>query len=340
MRIVQLSDIHLSKGNLEDLKNYYLHALINDLKKFHTEKKIDVVLFTGDLVDKGGESLGNEAYLIFQTEIINPIIEALSITTDQVLLIPGNHDVNRHEVEEYSEIGLCTRLDSSTANDLLLSTKKEFSAVNKRMEKFKLFEKEFHKNNANYSYSHYESAAEFDENGNKIGFALINDSWRCSAALMREQHFIGYNQLLKTEQLLHNNGTILNIAVFHHPLTAINQNESDEVENILKAKNFDIAFFGHSHKHEAKTLTTATGGYLTINGRAAFNQPKEIIAKFQPGYNILDVDPEKRSYSLYARLFIRESGFRFDSDTASLPGGHESGMLPNRLSYYGLANAE
>ncbi|AKQ46595.1 hypothetical protein TH63_14700 [Rufibacter radiotolerans] len=340
MRIVQLSDIHLSNGNIEDLRNYYLQALIEDLKKFHSEKKIDVILFTGDLVDKGGESLGSEPYVIFRNEVINPIVEALNITTDQVLLIPGNHDVNRYEVEEYSETGLSTRLDNSSANDLVRSTRENFSPVNKRMERFKNFEKEFHKNNQNYSYSHYESTTDFINEGKKVGFALINDSWRCSAALVREQHFIGHNQLLKTEQLLNNNGSILNIAVFHHPLTAINQNESDEVENILKSKNFDIAFFGHSHKHEAKSLTTATGGYLTINGRAAFNQPREIIAKFQPGYNILDVDPEKRSYSLFSRLFIRESGYRFDSDTTSLPGGQEFGMLPSRIPYYKLANAE
>lgn len=340
MRIVQLSDIHLSKDNLEDFKNYYLQGLIVDLKKFHSEKLVDVILFTGDLVDKGGNSLGIEPYHVFKDEVIVPIIKALDMSTDQVLLLPGNHDVNRQEIDEFTEAGLCSTLDSLKANDTLLKTEKEFIAVNKRMEKFKSFESEFQKNNSNYIYSNNESTNIFEENGNKVGFVLVNDSWRCSANLMPDQHFIGYNQLLKTENLFSKNGTILNIAAFHHPLNAINQNESDELENILKSRNFDIAFFGHSHKHEAKTLSSASGGYLTINGRAAFNQPKEKIAKFQPGYNVLDVDPVKRCYTLAARLFIRENGYRFDSDTAALPGGQESGMLPNRASYYELAKAE
>jgi 3',5'-cyclic AMP phosphodiesterase CpdA len=69
MRIVQLSDVHLSKENLEDLKNYYLQALIDDLKKFQAEKPIDVILFTGDLVDRGGESLGKEPCRVFHDEV-------------------------------------------------------------------------------------------------------------------------------------------------------------------------------------------------------------------------------------------------------------------------------
>ena len=340
MRIVQLSDIHLSKNNLEDLRNYYLQALIGYLKNFSDEKPIDIILLTGDLVDKGGDSLGKEPYQVFRTEVITPITEALNLTTDQVLLLPGNHDVNRHEIDEFTEAGLCSTLDSAKADETLLKTKTEFIPVNKRMEKFKSFELEFHKNNSNYAYSNNESTNIFEENGNKVGFALINDSWRCSASLTREQHFIGYNQLLGTEQFFSKERAILNIAVFHHPLNAINQNESDEVENILKSKSFDIAFFGHSHKHETKTLTSTTGGYLTINGRAAFNQPTEKIAKFQPGYNILDVDPEKRCYTLFARLFIRENGYRFDSDTTALPGGQESGALPKKPTYYELAKAE
>jgi len=340
MRIIQLSDIHLSKDNLEDLKIYYLQALIDDLKRFHDQTPVDVILFTGDLVDKGGESLGTDPYNVFDDEVIKPILSALEISPERVLLLPGNHDVNRLEIEKFNEAGLLTEIDSSLANKLLIKMEREFISANKRMEKFKSFEQQFHKGNIYYSYSNNASTAIFGEIGKKIGFALVNDSWRCSATLPREQHFIGYNQLLKTEKMLTNDNTILNIAVFHHPLNAISQNESDEIENILKSKKFDIAFFGHSHKHEAKSLSSATGGYLTINGRAAFNQPKEKIAKFLPGYNILDVDAEKRSYTLYARLFIRESGYWFDSDTTALPGGQESGMLPSVPMYYELVKTD
>src|SRR5688500_6591213 len=108
MRIVQLSDIHLSINNLEDRKIYYLQALIMALKNFHSEKPIDAILFTGDLGDKGGETLGDDPYQVYRTEGIEPRMTALRLTTDHVIFVPGNHDVNRQEIEEFSESGLCT----------------------------------------------------------------------------------------------------------------------------------------------------------------------------------------------------------------------------------------
>jgi predicted phosphodiesterase len=340
MRIVQLSDIHLNNENLNELKSYYLEALIKDMKSFHDITPIDVILFTGDLVDKGGESLGKNPYEIFLKEIINPLMGTFGFTAQQILLIPGNHDVDRKLIDRFSEAGLCSDLDSDSANEVLVSNKDHFTLVNKRIEQFKKFEHKFHEKTPSYFYSNNESATIIGKDGEKVGFVLVNDSWRCSSTIKKEQHYIGYNQLFNAKQFFSKNKTVLNIAVFHHPLNSINQGESDEIENILKSQEFDIAFFGHSHKYESKSLTSSIGGYLTINGRSAFNQPKERLAKFQPGYNIIDVDPDKRLYTLYSRKFIRESGYRFDRDTDSLPNGNESAELPTRTPYYELVNAE
>lgn len=44
MRIVHLSDIHLSKENLSDFKGFYVENLLEDLKYFHCDKPIDVAI--------------------------------------------------------------------------------------------------------------------------------------------------------------------------------------------------------------------------------------------------------------------------------------------------------
>lgn len=340
MRIIQLSDIHLSKDNIENLKNYYLSALIKDLAFFHGSIPIDAILFTGDLVDKGGNSLGENPYEYFQKEILFPIKEALGLTSNQILFIPGNHDINREFIDKYSEHYLCEKLDKDLANQEILALRNEFTSVNKRIQKFKTFEQQFHSDNSNYAFSNNESTVIIEEAGKKIGLALINDSWRCSSSLKQDQHFIGYNQLFNAKQRFSKEKTLLNIAVFHHPLNLINLSESEEIENILKSQGFDIAFFGHSHKHEAKSTISAIGGYLTINGRSAFSNTIETTSQFQPGYNILDLNLDTKVYTLYARKFIRTNGYRFDSDTESIPGGKETSSLPNKTSYYSLAKSE
>lgn len=337
MRIVQISDIHLDSRNIEDLKHYYMNALIEDLKNFHLQKPIEVILITGDLVDKGGNSLGEDPYKIFQKEIIAPLTEHLGINSKRVLLIPGNHDINQEHIEVDSEFFLSQKLDPDLANERANAFHSIFNKDNKRIQKFKEFEKIFHSQTENYNYSNNESVVIVEAGEHKIGFALINDSWRCSSQLKKEQHFIGYKQLFRARNTFNEKGSDLNIAVFHHPLNAINDEERAEIKNILKTKNFDIAIFGHSHRYANENVFSSAGGYLSLNGRSAFSDPKEVSSFYQPGYNILDVDPDNRKYKIIARKFIRNSGFRFDKDTDSLPDGEESGIIPQDERLYPLA---
>lgn len=335
MRIVQLSDIHLSKTNLEELKNYYREALIKDLQSFHIDVPIDVILITGDLLDRGGSSLGSEGYKIFEQEIISPIACALNIKKERFLFVPGNHDVNKEFIEEENEFFLASKMTKETANEKLKDFADKFVAANKRIQKFKEFERQFHENNTTYAYSNNESfAIEYDKD-KPVGFALINDSWRCSPTLTKEQHFIGVNQLFNVEKNLEEHQTVLNIAVFHHPYELLNSNESDEIDNILKSRKFDIAIFGHSHDYKFESLISATGGIVLLNGRAAFNDVNEKESRYQPGYNILDIDIDNKTYLLHARKFIKTSGFRFDKDVESLPDGQTQGRLGD-FNYYAL----
>ncbi|MBB1643881.1 metallophosphoesterase [Sphingobacterium sp. UME9] len=338
MRIVQLSDIHLSKENRTDLRNSYLEALIKDLQLYNAEKQIDLILITGDLVDKGGESFEpDNPYQIFKTEIIDELVKQLDIASTQILMVPGNHDIERGQIHEENEFFLAEKLTSEGANKKTEEFISDFKNDNLRIKRFKEFEKEFHSNNIpNYIYSNNESLFIFEKDGIKIGFALINDSWRCSADLTKEQHFIGYAQLLRANNKFKEHNSAMNIAVFHHPLNAINDNEKDEIKSILKSKDFDIAFFGHSHRHEAEQLSSSSGGYLSINGRSAFSESKQELSRYQPGYNILDVDVPNRGYILHARKYI-STRYEFDKDTDSLKDGIESSNLPQKPELYQLA---
>ena len=60
MRLVHLSDIHLSIDNVKQFHQYYLAAIVEDLKQINAEKIIDAVCITGDLIDKGGSSFETE----------------------------------------------------------------------------------------------------------------------------------------------------------------------------------------------------------------------------------------------------------------------------------------
>ncbi|WP_170312520.1 metallophosphoesterase, partial [Botryobacter ruber] len=336
MRIVQLSDIHLSNTNLEDLRNHYLESLLNDLENYNKQKPIDVILFTGDLVDKGGASLGDNPYEIFENELITPIIKALAFDKNKILFIPGNHDIDVNLIDEDNEFKLSRTLTGIEANKIIKDQAEELKRPNQRIKKFKEFEKRFHSQNDDYIFTFNESLIIENALDHKVGFALINDSWRCSPSLNKEDHFIGTTQLFNAYNFFRKKDTDINIAVFHHPIESFNTQETEEVENILKSKNYEIVFCGHNHHHKSNSIFSSEGGYLLINGRSAFNDTNEKQARYQPGYNILDLDIKSRSYVLHARKYIA-SGYRFDKDVESLKDGIHSGRL-SPMSLVPLSN--
>lgn len=338
MRIVQLSDVHLSSKNKTDLTNFYMDALVDDLRTFHDDKRIDIILLTGDLVDKGGNSLGSHPYALFEDLFIKPISEQLGLPKDKFLFIPGNHDINREFIDEENEFYLSQKLTKETANIKLEENLKGFARTNKRIENFKKFEQSFHRDNNRYIYSNNESLAIESYENNNVGFALINDSWRCSSKLEMSSHFIGTNQLFNAKRQFNEKGTKINIAVFHHPLTAINAGEAQEIENILKSQNFDIAFFGHSHEHKSEFILSSHGGYIAIQGRSAFNDVNEQLALYQTGYNIIDLNVSELEYTLYARKFIKSNGYRFDADTESIKDGRYRGSLKKQQGHVQLSS--
>ena len=60
MRIIHISDFHFDFHKLEDFKNYVITPLITDIIKANKEKKIDLIAFSEDLVEKGGLSFNND----------------------------------------------------------------------------------------------------------------------------------------------------------------------------------------------------------------------------------------------------------------------------------------
>ncbi len=278
--------------------------------------------------------MGADPYGTFTAVFIDPIIKALNIRKDQILFIPGNHDINREYIEEDNEYFLANNLTKETANKKVKELAKVFDRNNKRIEGFKAFEKGYHDGKPGYLYSNFESLSIESNNGHKVGVALLNDSWRCSSDLTKEQHYMGYNQLFNAKRHFQEHKTAINIAVFHHPLSAFNSQESEEIENILKTYDFHIALFGHSHRYKYDELISANGGFVALNGRSAFNNANENQANFQPGYNILDLDIDKMIYQLYARKFVKGTGFIFDKDVDSLKDGTHAGSLAEKAPYY------
>ncbi len=328
MRIVHLSDIHLSKGNLNEFRNNFKDAIILDLLNFHKDIPIDIIAITGDLVDKGGHSLKEmpefssieNPYEIFKKEFILPIAQGLQIDSKKFIFIPGNHDIDEKSISWFDENNLSRDIDDQNINTFLSDNLNSFKHSS-RIKAFKDFERDFHNDNSNYLFSENESTFTYDYNSKKIGFILVNDSWRCKSRKFvgeNDKHYFGYNQLHNGLTQLKRQNTYLNICLFHHSLE--NFIEEEEITRILINKEIDIFLYGHYHKNKLVSYKNTLNNCDGFRVRAALNKPDEVIADFQPGYQIFDFDLTTNSISnIHFRKYDYPS-IRFNEDTDTSHG--------------------
>ncbi len=251
MRIVHLSDIHLSKQNYTEFQNNFKDALIKDLLDYHSLVPIDLIIITGDLVDKGGHSLfeidefknfkdKKSPYEIFEEVFLNPIISCLRFPKNNILFIPGNHDVDEREILLFDESELVKKVNDVNINDYLIGNRSFIH--NHRIKKFKDFERKFHSDNSFYEYSNNQSTYIYQDKDGLVGFLLINDSWRCKSIKFQNEKklYFGAQQIIDGLKFLENRNTDLNICLFHHSTDDFEEKEI--IEGLFTRKK--IEFWG------------------------------------------------------------------------------------------------
>jgi Icc-related predicted phosphoesterase len=340
MRIVHLSDIHLSAGNKNAYVDYYKDALIQDLLNYHKQVKVDIVAITGDLVDRGGHSLLSSDYSgspfhVFQNLVISPIMEKLQLSREQIIFVPGNHDIDETKIKLIEEKNIIQRLNAQNIGDYLSGNNSNFEH-NERIKGFKDFESEFHGGNPNYIPTPNQSTYIYTTSeGFKVGFILLNDSWRCKSVQLKldeeedKKHYVGTSQLFESLRHLKSINTNVNICLMHHDFNDFK--DGDELKRIIENMDVELVLNGHYHKTDSIELTTPNGRYLGLRCRASFNSPSEKHIDYIPGYQIVDLSNEIVT-AIHHRIYNKDN-FSFIDDTFHGSGGVDRNESNNNNGY-------
>ena len=96
LNILHISDAHIQLDAKEEVSEIVV-KMINDALKVQKEQdiKIDLVCFTGDLIQRGDKALDDEKQLEIAEEIlVNPLLNSLGLENNKFIIIPGNHEVD------------------------------------------------------------------------------------------------------------------------------------------------------------------------------------------------------------------------------------------------------
>lgn len=327
MRIVHFSDLHIDARNLEDLSNYVIKPLIRDLEKFNREKKIDMVAFTGDLVDKGGHSFDNDielAFLMFQEEVIEPIMNVLNLPLSRFFFVPGNHDIVRRADTRAVEAGLKNILiNAEEVSDFIDSNTDEGI---KRILPFKAFEQQyFEKFEGEYNSSNFQSTFKWELEKHKIGLTCFNSSWRCYES--DDVIILGERQITRAREQIKD--CDIKVGMLHHPLDSFANFEVKQIESML-IKDYDVLLFGHVHEGSNWSKTNIYGS--TITSISPSNWTTNVRGQsldFANGYSIIDFSKNENVIIHHRRYDHPKEDFVANTGLGDSESGKTVYLFPN-----------
>ena len=327
MRILHFSDFHLNGEMIKDAR-HTLKYMFNALRQIQEEAPIDLVIFSGDILERGGEGYNHDlrvGFNEFKKEVIVPIMNEISQPLSRFIFTPGNHDIDRSADSSRLEDNL--EKEATTLNGIIQLTKaRDVDDYTKRIQEFKSFEKEYYEglDDITYNWGKFVSTFELVIDGVKVGISSLNTVWRCGH---NDAHKIalGINQIAEHNE--HLNDKDLRIAVTHYPIGFLKDIEREEVCRLCSI-HFDILFCGHSHGgHVNFQAPYRDKGFFEINTSGTLeSNTYENDNKHKNAFQIIDVNLSGK-YTIQTFKQIRYQEFELDRE--EFPDGRNERIYPS-----------
>lgn len=265
--MLNLSDIHLERE--DDVKRYLLQ-LKTDLKSLKKIKRLDYIVISGDITNR---ATINEFELA--TQFLNDIIKSFEVSSNKVIIVPGNHDLDWNICKECVENETGAITNQQLYND-----------------KFKNFNDYFYQSVCDVQYPMDPGKQGvlkiFDDD--KIIFLELNSSYNIDH-VNKLRSDINFDSLYNALNILVENEKYDNykkIAVFHHAVSG-EDSMNDEFIEILINNKFNICMHGHIHRANYNFSKYDSKRGMNIIGSGTFGAPtNQQVSGIPLQYNIIE----------------------------------------------------
>ncbi|WP_406539578.1 metallophosphoesterase [Fibrobacter sp.] len=312
LQIIHISDFHLDNKILTASKERLANAFIEDLKKQDIDFEKCILIISGDLIDKGGCGFSDidEAFSTFESFFLNKITDTIKITRERIFFVPGNHDIDRTEANEYIEKAINEDLTDVDKVKSFIKNNRQSLKNLKPIESYKKFETKFYEKSFGKKYiSNFESCF-FYEN---IGVACLNSSWRSS--IETYNLVLGRSQVDESLNFLKD--ADIRIAVMHHSLEDLVEFDREDVRKALY-KNFDILLTGHKHKLDLSLSTNFQGTLLNCQCNASLADFSDSV--YTNGYSIINFEKNSKAQIIYRKYLKDNETFVKNTDIGNDEG--------------------
>lgn len=290
LRILHLSDFHFSEKTRWDY-NTVLKELILSLSELASTKEIDFIFISGDISHSGKKSEFDLAFKWLSTELL-PVLQ---IRNENVILVPGNHDIERNKRVKAIISHLNTISKEGDSNKIAEAfedapTKKQ---IIKPFNNYLHFWKKFGPKNIDKSVPWWSNTFQID--GVKVFVAGICSSW-LSGLFEDDKGKLLLSQWQINKLFENKNENDISIALMHHPWSYLKDADEHLKESIYK--NSNIVMKGHQHKLKEAIIERPNKKILEIACGSCYEN-----SKYPNSYHLLELDFKNKTATVYLRTW-------------------------------------
>lgn len=324
--ILHLSDLHYKGSKAED-QQIVINALKDDINELKDKQRIDVLIFSGDLVQAGNDVDHFKGAI---SDFLDPIVKSTGIEKTQLFVCPGNHDIDRRIVdqEDYIELGLLKKLRSrSEINEFIdkyIDVDIKEDGLPEAFSRVKNFYKSVWVPFAAEGdvLTPFHHVRKIEVNGIKIAICTFNSAWRCTGKpenADRGNLIIG--ERVVDHAIRQTQDVALRIAVFHHPFDWLVESDRTAVEARLHS-DFHAFFYGHVHTVNPSLSNYHVGGAIYSQVGCLYHS-----RDYFNGYSVVELDLAASTATIQAREYTDRLR-KFIPATGALSGGEVSFEFP------------
>lgn len=289
VRVLHLSDLHFSKRRAWD-QDPVLGALARDVARLAGEgHRADFVAITGDIADRGSP----DEYALATRFLREQLLPACGVPGERVLLVPGNHDVDRSSVKRVAQAAQndLLRAESQEAIAAILSDPAERAPLLRRHDAWLAFVDALgapHDELPWWSRSFHVGAIE-------VHVAGLCSSWTAWCDDDKGRLLVGraqLHQVLEGAERAH-----LSLALMHHPWDYLADFDAAESREAIH-RRCHVLLRGHLHKGEGAARIRPDGGSLELAAGASWGG-----AQHPHGYQLIELDPANGAARVHLRTW-------------------------------------
>lgn len=304
MHFLHIADAHFGYETMKGskiansaIRHNYMEGLTETICNININKRLDFILFTGDIVWSASSEEYSEA-----ASWLMDLIERCGLTSKDLFICPGNHDIDRGEIEDVQFP------DSQKAADYFLQVEK-MSKLQRRFSSYINFCNDMKL--SQYRLGSLENYLIGYRDIGKYRIVCINTAWCAKCDDVKDKMWIGsgFVEILK-EELKENNK--LTITIMHHPSYCWHEEERSnysETTNVYKEVCMfsDMVLTGHCHE----TSSTLEYKYnAVISSTGALFQGRNYANCFYT----YEIDCENKDNQIRVRHFWDNNNWRKEAE--------------------------